>query len=302
MIDAYTKQEIDKIAYELLRSSKALDKFPTPVDEIICHAELLIEMDVDLSKIQSGFLKRFNFDFSKILSKVRGILDRKEKKIYLDLSQPATRKNFVKLHEAGHHLLPWQNQIFDCLDNKQTLSFDVQVQFEAEANYFASVVLFQHDRFQQQMNKLDLSIGAPIALAKTFGASNHATMRKFVETSAKRCALLVLEKPEIVIKLPCYTARDYFQSEKFTSSFGEIAWPEQFDYNWAFVKDYTHGRRMKMDGIIVLPTKKGEQEFEYHFFNTTWNAFVLIFPKNENRKSKVTYILGGNKSAKSRYS
>lgn len=293
MIDAYTKQEIDKIAYELLKSSKALDKFPTPVDEIIAHADLLVEMSVDLSKIETGFLKRFNFDFSKLLSKVRGILDRKQKKIYLDLSQPVARKNFVKLHEAGHHLLPWQKQIFDCLDNHQTLSHDVQEQFEAEANYFASVVLFQHDRFQQQMSKLDLSIGAPIALAKTFGASNHATMRKFVESSTKRCALLVLEKPDFAVKSATYTARDYFQSEKFTSSFGEITWPEQFEYSWAFVKDYTHGRKMKMDGMIVLPTKKGEQEFEYHFFNTSWNGFVLIFPKNENRKSKVTYILKG---------
>lgn len=293
MIDFHTKQEIEKIAYELLKSSKALDKFPTPVDDIIAHADLLVEMGVDLSKIETGFLTRFNFNFSKILSKVRGILDRKEKKIYLDLSQPVTRKNFVKLHEAGHHLLPWQKQTFDCLDNKQTLSQDVQEQFEAEANYFASVVLFQHDRFHQQMSKLDLSIGAPIALAKTFGASNHATMRKFVETSTKRCALLVLEKPDFAVKSGIYTARDYFQSEKFTSSFGEITWPEQFEYSWAFVKDYTHGRKMKMDGTIVLPTKRGEQEFEYHFFNTSWNGFVLIFPKDENRKSKVIYVLKG---------
>ncbi|GAA3929025.1 ImmA/IrrE family metallo-endopeptidase [Chitinophaga oryziterrae] len=293
MIDAYTKQEIDKIAYELLKSSKALDKFPTPVDEIIAHAELLVEMGVDLSKIENGFLQRFNLDFSKIFAKIRGILDRKEKKIYLDLSQPVSRRNFVKLHEAGHHLLPWQKETFDCLDNQQTLSHDVREQFEVEANYFASVVLFQHDRFQQQMCKLDLSIGAPLALAKTFGASNHATMRKFVETSTKRCALLVLKKPEVAVITATYTARDYFQSEKFTYSFGEIAWPEQFGYNWAFVKDYTNGRRMKMDGMIVLLTKNGEQEFEYHFFNTTWNGFVLIFPKNENRKSKVTYILKG---------
>lgn len=295
MIDTYTKQQIEKIAYQLLKSSKALDKFPTPVDDIIAHADLLVEMGVDLSKVETtSFFKKLTVDFSKILSKVRGILDRKEKTIYLDLSQQPTRRNFVKLHEAGHHLLPWQKAIFDCVDNDQTLSHEVHEQFEAEANYFASTVLFQHDRFQYQMSKLDLSIGAAMSLAKTFGASNHATMRKFVESTTKRCALLVLEKHELAGNTALYKARDYFQSEKFTSSFGKIVWPDKLGYTWEFVKDYFHGRRMKTDGALLLTTKAGEEEFEYHFFNTTYNGFVLIFPKKENKRPKVTYIIQGD--------
>ncbi len=290
MIDSYTKQQIEKIAFELLKSSKALDQFPTPVDDIIAHADLLVEMGVDLSKIETSFFERLSLDVSKIFSKVRGILDRKEKTIYLDLSQPNTRKNFVKLHEAGHHLLPWQKAIFDCIDNDQTLSYEFTEQFEAEANYFASTVLFQHNRFQDQVSKLDLSIGATISLAKTFGASNHATMRKFVETSTKRCALLVLEKHELAGRTALYKARDYFQSQNFSSSFGKIIWPDQLGYKWEFVKDYYHGRRMKTDGVLSLMTEAGEEEFEYHFFNTTFNGFVLIFPKKENKKSKITYI------------
>ena len=296
MIDNYTKQQIEQIAYELLKSSKALDKFPTPVDDIVAHADLLVEMGVDLSTMDTSFFKKFSSDISKILSKVRGILDRREKTIYLDLSQPVTRKNFVKLHEAGHHLLPWQKEIFDCLDNDQTLSNSVQEQFEVEANYFASVVLFQHDRFRDQMRKLDLSIGATLSLAKTFGASNHATMRKFVETSTKRCALLVLEKHEFAGKMPLYKTRDYFQSEKFSATFGEIAWPEKLGYKWEFVKDYYHGRRMKTDGVIKLETGAGIHQFEYHFFNTTYNGFVLFFPKSENKKSKINYVLQGDKT------
>lgn len=295
-IDIYTKQQIEKIAFELLRSSKALDQFPTPVDDIVAHADLLVEMGVDLSKIETSFFQKFTVDVSKALSKIKGILDRKEKTIYLDLSQPATRKNFVKLHEAGHHLLPWQKAIFDCIDNDQTLSHDVDAQFEAEANYFASTVLFQHDRFQDQMSKLDLSIGATMSLAKTFGASNHATMRKFVETSKKRCALLVLEKHELAGKTALYKARDYFQSQNFSSTFGEIIWPEQLGYSWEFVKDYYHGKKMKTDGRITLITDAGEEEFEYHFFNTTYNGFVLMFPKKENKKSKITYITSPSES------
>jgi hypothetical protein len=115
-------------------------------------------------------------------------------------------------------------------------------------------------------------------------------MRKFVETSEKRCALLVLQKHELAGRSALYKARDYFQSQKFTSSFGEIIWPDQFGYKWEFVKDYFHGRRMKTNGILMLTTESGEEEFEYHFFNTTYNGFVLIFPKKENKKSKIIYI------------
>ncbi|MBN8669380.1 MAG: ImmA/IrrE family metallo-endopeptidase [Chitinophagales bacterium] len=299
MLDTYTRLQIEKVAFELLKSSKALDRYPTPVDDIVAHAELLVEMGVDLSKIETSFFKKLSIDFTKIMTKVRGILDRKEKTIYLDLSQPHSRRNFVKLHEAGHHLLPWQKAIFDCVDTDQTLSHEVNEQFEEEANYFASTVLFQHDRFQDQVAKLDLSIGATLTLAKTFGASNHATMRKFVETSNKRCALLVLEKHELAGRTPLYKARDYFQSDKFSASFGNVAWPEQFGYNWEFVKDYYHGRRMKVDGSITLTTDSGEEVFEYHFFNTTYNGFVLIFPLKENKKSKkITYVTGVAKKTK----
>lgn len=290
MIDIYTKKQIENIAFELLKSSKALDRFPTPVDDIVAHANLLVEIHVDLSKIETTFLEKITLDISAILSRVRGILDRKERTIYLDLSQPAMRKNFVKLHEAGHHLLPWQNAILHCIDNDQTLSHEVNEQFEAEANYFASNVLFQHDRFQHQMQKLDLSIGAAISLAKTFGASNHATMRKFVETSTKRCALLVLEKHELAGNTPLYKVRDYFQSQNFSSSFGNIEWPEQLGYKWEFVKDYFHRRKLKTNGRIILTTETGQESFEYHFFNTTYNGFVLFFPRHENKKSKITYV------------
>lgn len=136
-----------------------------------------------------------------------------------------------------------------------------------------------------------MSIGATLTLAKTFGASNHATMRKFVESSTKRCALLVLKKHELAGTSPLYKARDYFQSEKFTSTFGRINWPDQLGYDFEFAKDYFFGRKMKTDGSIEIETEAGNQKFEYHFFNTTYNGFVLIFPKNENKKSRISYVL-----------
>jgi len=62
-----------------------------------------------------------------------------------------------------------------------------------------------------------------------------------------------------------YKSRDYFQSQKFSSSFGTIIWPEQLDYILEIVKDFYQGRRMKTDGMLTITTESGEETFEYHF-------------------------------------
>ena len=40
MIDNHTKKDIEKHALEILKASKSLDTFPTPVDKIVSYAEL----------------------------------------------------------------------------------------------------------------------------------------------------------------------------------------------------------------------------------------------------------------------
>ena len=63
------------------------------------------------------------------------------------------KKNFVQLHEIGHGVLSWQNEIMLALDNDETLCEEYGEQFEAEANYFASITLFQHERFFEECQK-----------------------------------------------------------------------------------------------------------------------------------------------------
>lgn len=107
-----------------------------------------------------------------------------QKTIYLDLSQGFNRKNFGKLHETAHSILPWQKKVNDILgDDEHALSPETNEEFEAEANYFASITLFQHDRFLSELSKLNLSIDASIQLAKHFGASIHASLRRYVNCS-----------------------------------------------------------------------------------------------------------------------
>ncbi len=291
MIDANTKKDIDKISFEILKASKAFDIYPTPIDIIIEYAELNIDKNIDLSDTSSDFITQMSDTLKTALEKIRGLLDRETKTIYLDLSQSHNRQNFVKLHECGHSVIPWQKETLKYLDNDLTLDPSVKESFEAEANYFASTMLFQQDRFLTEIKKLPLSIESPMHLAKKFGASNHATIRRYVEYSKSKCALLVLENISLKGIAPMCEVRNYFRSNSFSQEFGEISWNGKLGYTWPFVQDYYHGRRFKKTGELIYKTENGSTKFKYHFFNSTYNAFVFIFPYGESKKSKVKFVV-----------
>lgn len=286
MFDYPSKFNIESISMDLLKQSKSIDVFPTPVNKIIRYVDLKIDQNVDLSKIDISFLTTLSLDVAKktidSMKQVRGALDRNEKTIYLDLSQLPCRQNFVKLHETGHEVLSWQNEILAYIDDDATLDLFTIEEFEAEANYFASTILFQNDRFENEMSNLKFGIDASMTLAKQFGASNHASMRKYVECSKNRCALLVLEDISIT-GTPTCSKRDLFMSESFSRTFGTIIFPDKFGYTWEFTRDYYFKKKLHKDGEISLDTTNGTADFKYHFFNNSYNAFVLIFPIGEDK-------------------
>lgn len=291
MIDPFSKKEIDKISNEILKHSEAYDIFPTPIDKILSYTELRIAGDIDLSNIDSNILSQLTGTLKSTLEKIRGFLDREEKTIYLDLSQSNNRQSFIKLHETGHEVLPWQNEILKYLDNDSTLDINTKEAFESEANYFASAMLFQQDRFFTEMTKLPLSIESPMYLAKKFGASNHAAIRKYIECSKSRCALLVLKNISPKGMTPICEIRNYFQSTSFTQEFGEITWNDKLGYLWPFVQDYYHGRKFNKTGELIYKTDISSTRFKYHFFNNSYNAFVFIFPYGESKKSKIKFVI-----------
>jgi Zn-dependent peptidase ImmA (M78 family) len=292
MLEQHSKKDIEKISLEILKGSKSLDIFPTPIDQIVSYSELVIRKDIDVSQIHTDYLSKTTDVLRSALNKVRGILDRREKTIYLDLSQHKNKKGFVKLHEVGHHVLPWQRNVHDVIeDDDDSLSSHAHENFEAEANFFASATLFQQDRFVTELNKLRLEIESPMQLAKFFGASIHATLRRYVECSKNRCALIVLENLIVKGSQPKCFLRDKFKSDKFAKTFGDIKIPLELDFTWVFVRDYYRGRKFKNDGSITLSTNNGEADFVYHFFNNGYNAFVFLFPIGERKSSRTKVII-----------
>lgn len=296
MVELHTKKDIEKISYEILKGSKSFDVFPTPIDQIISYTELIVSKEIDVSKIHSSYFSKATDALRRALSKVRGVLDRRERTIYLDLSQKKPKLGFIQLHEVGHDVLPWQNKIHDILDDDDdSLNPETLEHFEAEASFFASATLFQHDRFLTELDKLRLEIESPMHLAKLFGASVHASLRRYVEYSKNKCALIVLENiSKNGSKAKC-SLRDKFQSEKFSKAFGDLYIPLELAYTWPFVQDYYHNRRFKKDGSIKILTKNGDVDFTYHFFNNSYNAFVFLFPIGEKKSSRTKIIITDNR-------
>ncbi len=288
-----SKKDIENISHDILKSSKALDVFPTPVDKIIQHAELYIAGGIDLKSLEKKYKSSFFSEaFKSGMSKIRGFLDRREKVIYLDMEQRVSRQNFVSLHEAGHNVLPWQSKTFEFMDDDETLDPDTQEEFEMEANYFASVTLFQNDRFDNEVKKIELGMPSVIQLSNYFGGSVHATFRRYVENSKFRCSLLILKNLSAKGQVPNGDFRNAFHSESFLSAFGSIEWPENFGYKWEFIKDHLFlKKKWKTNGTINLRTLNGDVDFTYHYFDNTYNAFVLIFPKGENKPTKTKIII-----------
>jgi len=289
----HSKKDIENISLDILKSSKALDVFPTPVDKIVQYSELYIAGGIDLKSLEKKYKTSLFSDVLKSgLSKIRGFLDRKEKVIYLDMNQIISRQNFVTLHETGHNVLPWQNKILEFLDDDETLDPDTQEEFENEANYFASVTLFQCDRFDNEIKKFELGMPSVMQLSNYFGASVHATFRRYVENSKFRCGLLVLKNLSEKGRVANGDFRNAFHSESFLNNFGSIEWPENFGYKWEFIRDHLFlKKKWKTNGTINLKTLNGDVDFTYHYFDNTYNAFVLIFPKGENKTTRTKIIL-----------
>jgi IrrE N-terminal-like domain len=286
MAELSSTRDIKQISMDLLKQSGAIDVFPTPVERIVSCADLIVSGEVDLAHHKESFISRIAGAATSAWDNLRGFLDRAEKIIYLDKSVNASRQNFVQLHETGHDILPWQGAALSCADNDETLSPYVKEEFEAEANYFASATLFQQDRFDKEVREMGVGINQAKAIAKKFGASIHATLRRMVEFQNRSCALIVLENRT---DWNC-TRRDVIQSAAFKKKYGEIFLPALLDRVYPFADDYLNGRKFRVDCDVTMPTAAGLIKMKYEFFFNQYCALVLIYAQGDLAKPKGRYV------------
>ena len=196
------EDEVMRHARALLREADVGHKLPTPVDDLIECAGLVVSDDVTLDeehqeffKLQEEYVKGLNASsygtLESALKKTLGLIDLRDSVIYLDRGVTEQKQAFLKLHEVGHKALPWQRATYMFLDDDRTLSPKVAALYEREANRFAADALFQGDRFTRQSRDLPLDIETPLSLARQYGSSAHAAIRRYVEVSHRCCSALL---------------------------------------------------------------------------------------------------------------
>lgn len=280
------RKRIEKQAREALERANVLGIFPTPIDEVYHAAKVTIAND---ELFDDGFLSKFRKKASGALKsaigKVLGLFDAKSNVVFLDQAVKGSRKVFLKLHELGHALLPWQKSIYSVVEDcEKTISPEVSDEFDREANVFASEVLFQLDTFTSEANQHDFDIGIPLKLSKKFGSSAYAAIRRYVSRSSLSCAVIVLNPLEAVQGDGFRASiRRVETSDLFRESFGDIQWPLYVVPDDAIGANIPLGKR-KMSNkreIGIVDANGVTHECYAEAFKTPYQIFVLILEKNK---------------------
>jgi len=292
LLEASQLANVQRHADRLLREAAAYGRFPTPIDDLMAAAKLVI---VDDEVLNESFLRRFVkkakasvATIKSALSKVLGLFEAHERLVVIDKDAPKPKIPFIKLHEAGHGSLPHQSKVYQLMhDCEETLHPDITDLFEREANVFASEVLFQGDVFSQEAHGQAFNIKVPMALAGKFGASRYATFRRYVMTSPRACCVAVLEPAELdgdgAIS---HEVRRVVVSKSFNLVYDSEPLTSTVSGAHPLVDAIPRpGRRMAAEREIVLIDRNGDERIcVTEAFDTKHQVFVLV--RDVGRRSR----------------
>jgi hypothetical protein len=283
-LEDHQLRQIREHACKALEKAGALGCFPTPVDDVIAAAKHLVNAH---EEIDEGFLakarKKVGNALKRAISKVMGVLDVTARTMHLDKLLPIHKLPFLKLHELGHGVLPWQREMFKLTEDcALTIDPDVSELFERESNAFASEVLFQLDSFSKEAADDPLGLKTPLRLSKRYGASVYSSVRRYVSTSARTCAVIVLDPP--VPKLHdgfAAALRRVVASSQFHAQFGELRLAAQFTPDDDIGRMVpVGGRKMSRPRPLVLTDRNGvRHECVAEAFAYKYYVFVLVCPQ-----------------------
>ena len=132
------------------------------------------------------------------------------------------RKNFTGAHEIGHvilHIQTGQQSEFQCTNN-DIYGQGKNVDFEREANQFASSLLMPKSLIHKQIHNNDLSWKLIQELSNKCESSLEATARRVVEISTETCALIIHKNGEMWTPI---------RSASFTTFVNAIPFPNNLE-------------------------------------------------------------------------
>jgi hypothetical protein len=294
-------RDIEKYSRRLLRAADVGDRLPTPRDDILSCAELVINGSIDLDDYEESFLRKASNALISGLGKLLGFLDFREKIITINPDVSESRKPFVTFHEVSHNMLPWQIATYEYFaDSNETLRPDIKTSFEKEANYGSAQLLFQCDRFEKEAREFELSLRTGIKLKQDYGASFHSTFWNYVATNSNPCVLLVMRQCQYAELYNGNMEQAYellypVASKKFMEEFGGMPLPDKYYSDHPFTHLVNKPLIVTSDvyeGEIALKNRNGEKvAANFEAWTNSYNLFVLIWkkPKVRLRKKRIVF-------------
>ncbi len=289
--------EIKKATERLLGAAAARGRLPTPVDDLVRAAGLTEPAESILSE---SVLRRAPQHIRDAVVpfkfKVKALLDRKAREIHVaEGVEHRGQRDFKRLHEVGHDILPSQRKLAYADDNR-TLSWTVNMRFEQAANQAAAELLFQGELFRRIAADYQIGLASVVDLSELFGASIHATFRRYVETHRSAMAGIVLDSSP-VRRIPLtYHRREAVHSPAWSNRFAAPrSWPSHLhgsDYAFLAAADQTPTCATSSRLEIALPSLDGDRpKLLVESFSNSYRLFVLLWqPRREVLKRRRTLV------------
>ncbi len=279
-------EEVRRVADALLRKADAYGRFPTPVDDIVETAQLVVDRTVSLEFQSPSIIKSFGSLIGKKarplvsgIKKLFGLLHIPSGEIYLDQSQHINKQTWIKLHETGHGCMPHQRRLYQLVeDGEYELDPGTEELFEREANNFAAEALYQLDTYEKIAADYVVSIKTPMDLSKKFGGSVYSSVRRYVATHHSPICLAVYDQLEKEGERQLFKLRRQpIASVAFQKKYAGYTWPNPCtdgSWLWSLLR-----RRKLAEEMATIEDDSGViRECEIHLFNSTHQIFVMLIP------------------------
>ena len=277
LADLDSANDIVEHVGRLLRLADVGERLPTPIEDIVAAAGLTKTDEIVLSE---SMIQRAPANMQRLLRsasrKVQGLLDRRERVIQIAADNSTVRERFVTCHEVAHDILPWQANLAVLGDNQRTLSPQTTALFEREANQGAAEILFQQDLLERMARDHPVSISTPVVLAECFGASKHATFRRWTESIDAVACGLVLNSKLIEGRRRRY---EQILTSRWQQQFGCGGFPNVMD-----VQAFPFAGRILSEGAVPIIDVNGTPvELRYETLQTPYRRFALLWiPQRES--------------------
>jgi len=291
MAELESREAIRRACRSLLVRAAVKDELPTPVEKIVTAASLEFGSD-DLFADET--LQRAGEIGEKVKAlrgKLNALLDRRERLVYLNPEiQLLGRRNFHALHEVGHHWLEWQRDLIYA-DDQFTLSLRTRLTQEREAHAAAADLLFQCELFDRVAGEYRIGMAEIVELSQLFGASRHATFRRFVERHHGPVAGVVLQRSPRTVSPLVFAREDTVASP---------AWRERFECPSRWPKLLSAGAYPFLAEVARLEVEEPPisfstslwgiddkpQELNGELISNHYNLFVLLWTPQRERLSR----------------